>query len=60
MTQCDFVVAERRRRGDHDTDQTNHLRVYIAALRRKLEPDPSHPRYLLIASGRGYRFQRQS
>jgi two-component system KDP operon response regulator KdpE len=36
--------------------QANYLRVYIAALRRKLEPDPRNPRYLLTASGLGYRF----
>jgi two-component system, OmpR family, KDP operon response regulator KdpE len=39
------------------TNQANYLRVYIAALRRKLEPDPGDPRYLLTASGLGYRFQ---
>jgi two-component system KDP operon response regulator KdpE len=38
-------------------DQTNYLRVYVAALRRKLEPDPRHPRYLTTASGLGYRFE---
>ena len=37
--------------------QSQYLRVYIAALRRKLEPDPAHPRYLLTSSGLGYRFQ---
>ena len=36
--------------------QANYLRVYIAALRRKLEPDPSAPRYLVTASGLGYHF----
>jgi two-component system, OmpR family, KDP operon response regulator KdpE len=35
----------------------NYLRVYAAQLRRKLEPDPSHPRYLLTEPGMGYRFQ---
>jgi len=34
----------------------NHLRVYVAGLRRKLEPDPSRPRYLLTEPGMGYRF----
>jgi two-component system, OmpR family, KDP operon response regulator KdpE len=34
----------------------NYLRVYIARLRRKLEPDPSRPRYLLTEPGTGYRF----
>jgi two-component system, OmpR family, KDP operon response regulator KdpE len=36
----------------------NYLRVYIAGLRRKLEPDPSRPRYLLTEPGIGYRFRR--
>jgi two-component system KDP operon response regulator KdpE len=31
--------------------------VYVAQLRRKLEPEPSHPRYLLTEPGMGYRFQ---
>lgn len=38
--------------------QTNYLRVYMAQLRRKLEPDPAHPRYLITAPGLGYRFDR--
>jgi two-component system, OmpR family, KDP operon response regulator KdpE len=37
--------------------ETNYLRVYIAQLRRKLEPDPSKPRHLLTEPGMGYRFQ---
>ena len=36
--------------------ETNYLRVYLAQLRRKLEHDPSHPRYLLTEPGVGYRF----
>jgi two-component system KDP operon response regulator KdpE len=36
--------------------ETNYLRVYMAQLRRKLEPDPSRPRYLLTEPGMGYRF----
>jgi len=36
--------------------ETNYLRVYLAQLRRKLEPDPSHPRYLHTEPGAGYRF----
>ncbi|HWG62407.1 MAG TPA: response regulator [Streptosporangiaceae bacterium] len=35
----------------------NYLRVHLAHLRRKLEPDPSAPRYLLTEPGMGYRFQ---
>jgi two-component system, OmpR family, KDP operon response regulator KdpE len=35
----------------------NYLRVYVANLRRKLEPDPSRPRHLLTEPGMGYRFR---
>ena len=35
----------------------NYLRVYVAQLRRKLEPDPSRPRHLLTEPGMGYRFR---
>jgi two-component system, OmpR family, KDP operon response regulator KdpE len=38
-------------------EQTNYLRVYMATLRRKLEPDAARPRHLLTESGRGYRFE---
>ena len=37
--------------------ESNYLRVYIAQLRRKLEPEASRPRYFLTESGMGYRFQ---
>jgi two-component system, OmpR family, KDP operon response regulator KdpE len=37
--------------------QTNYLRVYMAQLRRKLEPDPSRPQHLLTEPGLGYRFR---
>jgi len=36
--------------------ETNYLRVYMAQLRRKLEPDPSNPRHLITEPGLGYRF----
>jgi two-component system, OmpR family, KDP operon response regulator KdpE len=35
--------------------ETHYLRVYMAQLRRKLEPDPARPRYLLTEPGMGYR-----
>jgi two-component system KDP operon response regulator KdpE len=38
-------------------DETNYLRVFIAQIRRKLEPDPAHPRYFITEPGMGYRFQ---
>ncbi|MFZ3468321.1 response regulator [Streptomyces sp. 4.24] len=39
------------------SEHTNYLRVYMAQLRRKLEADPSHPRYLITEPGMGYRFE---
>jgi two-component system KDP operon response regulator KdpE len=36
--------------------ETNYLRVYVAQLRRKLEPNPSRPQYLITEPGMGYRF----
>ncbi|MGH3622986.1 MAG: winged helix-turn-helix domain-containing protein, partial [Sciscionella sp.] len=36
-------------------DQTQYLRVYISALRRKLEPNPAAPAHLLTEPGMGYR-----
>jgi len=38
-------------------NETNYLRVFMAQIRRKLEPDPSHPRYFLTEAGIGYRFE---
>jgi two-component system KDP operon response regulator KdpE len=39
--------------------ETNYLRVYLAQLRRKLEPDPSHPRSLITEAGLGYRLRTE-
>ena len=36
----------------------NTLMVHIRRLREKIEPDPSHPRYLLTVRGLGYRLER--
>ncbi len=36
-------------------DQAHYLRVYMAQLRRKLEADPTRPKYLLTEAGVGYR-----
>jgi two-component system KDP operon response regulator KdpE len=35
--------------------ETHYLRVYLAQLRRKLEPDPAHPIHLITEAGMGYR-----
>ncbi|HSB85621.1 MAG TPA: response regulator [Ilumatobacteraceae bacterium] len=40
--------------------ETNYLRVHLAAIRRKLEPDPGQPRYFITAPGIGYRFEPSS
>ncbi len=37
--------------------ETHYLRVYLAQLRRKLEPDPAHPRHLITEPGMGYRLE---
>ncbi len=38
--------------------ESNYLRVYMAQVRRKLEPVPSQPRYFFTEPGMGYRFER--
>jgi len=35
--------------------ESHYLHVYVSQLRRKLEPDPARPRYLLTEPGAGYR-----
>jgi two-component system KDP operon response regulator KdpE len=38
-------------------DEANYLRVFMAQVRRKLEPDPARPRYFITEPGMGYRFE---
>ena len=38
-------------------NETHYLRSYIAQIRRKLEPEPSRPRYFITEAGMGYRFE---
>jgi two-component system KDP operon response regulator KdpE len=38
-------------------EETNYLRVFMAQIRRKLEPDPTGPRYFVTEPGMGYRFE---
>jgi two-component system KDP operon response regulator KdpE len=45
--------------GREYVDEIDYLRVYIRRLRRKLEPDPEHPRAILTERGLGYRFHVQ-
>jgi two-component system KDP operon response regulator KdpE len=42
--------------GPQYTSDTGYLRLYLSQLRKKLEPEPSAPRYLVTESGMGYRF----
>jgi two-component system KDP operon response regulator KdpE len=42
--------------GPHHSRDSGYLRLYLAQLRKKLEPVPSHPRYLVTVLGMGYRF----
>ena len=44
---------------DHE-DQVQYLRVYMLQLRRKIEADPTEPRYLRTESGVGYRLTTES
>lgn len=42
--------------GPNAVDQPEHLRVLIGSLRKKIEPDPASPRYILTEPWVGYRF----
>jgi len=45
--------------GAHAVDQPEHLWVLMAQLRKKIEPDPAHPRYLISEPWVGYRFSSE-
>jgi two-component system, OmpR family, KDP operon response regulator KdpE len=38
------------------TDESHYLHVYVSQLRRKIEPEPTRPKYILTEPGAGYRF----
>lgn len=42
--------------GTDQVSDSGYLRLYMSQLRKKLEPDPASPRYILTESGMGYRF----
>ncbi|MEY9952849.1 response regulator [Leifsonia sp. EB34] len=44
-------------RGPQHISDSGYIRFYIAQLRKKLEPDPARPRFILTEPGMGYRFQ---
>jgi two-component system KDP operon response regulator KdpE len=43
--------------GPNYGQETNYLRVFMAQIRRKLEPDATSPRYFITEPGMGYRFE---
>jgi two-component system KDP operon response regulator KdpE len=52
-TPTDLLTAMR---GDPAHTERSYLRIYLQQLRRKLEVDPSRPRYLITEPGLGYRY----
>ena len=46
--------------GTEYVDELDYVKLFIWRLRRKLEPDPHEPRYLLTERGVGYRFERMA
>jgi two-component system KDP operon response regulator KdpE len=45
--------------GNQYQGSMDYVHVYISHLRRKLEPDPAKPRYILTVHGEGYIFEKQ-
>lgn len=42
--------------GSAHQNESQYLRVFVAQLRKKIEPDPTRPRFIITESGIGYRF----
>jgi two-component system KDP operon response regulator KdpE len=45
--------------GSTSPEQSHYVRIYMAQLRHKIEPDPTHPRYLFTEVGAEYRLSDQ-
>jgi two-component system KDP operon response regulator KdpE len=43
--------------GPESTEQPEYLRVFVGQLRKKIEPDPATPKYVLTEPWIGYRFE---
>ena len=43
--------------GPRYSAESDYLRVYMAQIRRKLEPGAAHPRFFITEPGMGYRFE---
>ena len=56
-SECDALIDHVSRRSRDPLDRT--VDVLIGRLRRKLEPDPSRPRYVQTVYGVGYRFAEE-
>ena len=60
ITHPDSVITHRQLLksvwGPSHTEDSHYVRVYMGALRKKIELDPSQPRHLLTEAGIGYRF----
>ncbi|MFM8319729.1 MAG: winged helix-turn-helix domain-containing protein, partial [Chloroflexota bacterium] len=46
--------------GPEYANNVEYLRVFMSTLRKKIEPDPKQPRYLLNEPGVGYRFSAEA
>jgi two-component system, OmpR family, KDP operon response regulator KdpE len=46
--------------GNAYANESHYLHVYVSQLRRKIEPDPTRPRYILTEPGAGYRLVHPS
>lgn len=57
-----FVVSNRRllawAQGNASIDPTEYLSIHMRRLRRTIEPNPAHPRYIVAERGIGYKFNR--
>jgi two-component system KDP operon response regulator KdpE len=42
--------------GGDSVEQTEYLRVFVGQLRKKIEPNPAEPRYIITEPWIGYRF----
>jgi two-component system KDP operon response regulator KdpE len=60
VTNADRPIAHRKLLqtiwGPEYGDEVEYLRVFVSQLRKKIEPDPAHPRYILTEPWVGYRF----
>jgi two-component system KDP operon response regulator KdpE len=56
VTHCELLQAVW---GPKALDRPEYLRVYLASIRRKVEPEPARPRYFITAAGLGHRFDSE-